>query len=520
MVRCGASSGSDGGRMIRTIAGQMIASRYRLERPLARGGMGSVWIARHVQLGSLAAVKFMDPLYASSAAARERFEREAMAAAQLQSPHVVQVHDYGIEDDTPYIVMELLQGEDLGVRIKRAGRLPFGAVAEMLTQVARALRRAHEAGIVHRDLKPGNIFIVQNDDVEIVKVLDFGIAKAAGLGPSTEMTKTGQLLGSPHYMSPEQARKSKELDHRADLWALAVIAYRALTVEYPFPGDEIAQVLLAICSDPPVPASRHAPELGPAVDRFFERAFAKSPNERFQAAPELAAAFAGARSAATAPRPAVWGHADRTALLQRPEPRAPPELPFAGHKPTEVLATPPPGPRVAPTVVMPPQPAPPGAVAGSPSGAPWAPDLRAKGSTSRAPAEPSLEAHGTLTQAPSTETIASRRRVRTWGSLAGLLLVLALGGVTIARYRVPSRAAASAEPAVEPPAPPLPTSDETARQAPIPDAPAPAAVRAPPAPDPAAPASAGPLSSSYKPAPAKPPGGVPSAKKKNPLDHI
>src|SRR5580658_3928394 len=110
--------------------------------------MGSVWIARHVQLGSLAAVKFMDPVYASSAAARERFEREARAAAQLQSPHVVQVHDYGIEDDTPYIVMELLQGEDLGVRLKRAGRLPAGTVAEILTQVARALRRAHEAGIV------------------------------------------------------------------------------------------------------------------------------------------------------------------------------------------------------------------------------------------------------------------------------------------------------------------------------------------------------------------------------------
>jgi eukaryotic-like serine/threonine-protein kinase len=277
--------------MIPIEEGSVFAGRYRLERALARGGMGSVWVAQHTQLDVHLAIKFMDPTFAASSDARSRFEREAKAAAKLQSPHVVQVHDYGVEDNTPFIVMELLVGEDLGDRLKRERRLSLKATSDIVTQTAKALRRAHEEKIVHRDLKPGNIFLAKNQDDEIVKVLDFGIAKAR-MSTDGEVTKTGTLIGSPHYMSPEQARSGKNLDHRSDLWSLAVIVFRALTGHLPFPGDEIGEVIMAICADPiPVP-SHVAPDLGPDVDQFFVRALARDPAKRFQSAKEMAEAFA------------------------------------------------------------------------------------------------------------------------------------------------------------------------------------------------------------------------------------
>jgi eukaryotic-like serine/threonine-protein kinase len=271
--------------------GGVVASKYRLVRPLAQGGMGSVWVARHVQLDVDVAVKFMAPAYAESADARARFEREAKAAAQLKSPNVVQVHDYGIADGVPYLVMELLQGEDLGERLRRQRRLSLPAAAAMLTPACKALRRAHEAGIVHRDLKPGNIFLARQDDEEIVKVLDFGVAKVTDPGSGASSTKAGTLVGSPNYMSPEQVR-AKHVDHRSDLWSMGVVLFEAVTGQLPFPGDDVGDVLVEVCTAPiPVP-SHIAPDLGPVVDRFFERALAREPAARFQSARELAEAFA------------------------------------------------------------------------------------------------------------------------------------------------------------------------------------------------------------------------------------
>src|SRR5262249_23753605 len=158
-----------------------------------------------------------------------RFEREAKACARLKSPNIIQVHDYGIEDGTPYIVMELLDGEDLGTRLERVGQLHPAAAAPIAFQIARGLRTAHEAGIIHRDLKPGNIFLCRHQDDELAKVLDFGIAKSVGDAQIGDSTTTGAVVGSPHYMSPEQARAKKELDARTDLWSFGVILYRALT---------------------------------------------------------------------------------------------------------------------------------------------------------------------------------------------------------------------------------------------------------------------------------------------------
>jgi serine/threonine-protein kinase len=283
--------------------GAVIAGRYRLDKRLAVGGMGSLWTAKHTQLDTQVAIKFMDPNHAGSAMGRQRFEREAKTAASLKSAHVVQVHDYGVEDDRPYIVMELLQGEDLGKRLKRERRVSLQVASGILTQIARGLRRAHDAGLIHRDLKPPNIFMARGDDEEVVKILDFGIAKDTMETPLGEGTKTGELMGSPHFMSPEQIRSSKNIDHRSDLWSLAVILFRAVTGALPFQGDAIGAVIAHILADPiPAPSSVY-PSLSPAVDAYFARAFSRDVAGRFQSAREMAEAFAAlAVDASTAPR--------------------------------------------------------------------------------------------------------------------------------------------------------------------------------------------------------------------------
>src|SRR5438128_1280002 len=198
--------------------GVVIAGKYRLEQLLGQGGMGSVWSAHHLGLDKPVAVKFMAPALCESAISRARFEREAKAAAKLVTRHVVQIYDHGVEDDVPYMAMELLSGEDLADRLGRVGRMKLDEAREMLEQICKGLQRAHDAGIVHRDLKPANLFFATLDDEEVVKILDFGIAKALeAQAPVEEQTKTGQMLGSPHYMSPEQCGNSKEVDGRSDL---------------------------------------------------------------------------------------------------------------------------------------------------------------------------------------------------------------------------------------------------------------------------------------------------------------
>ena len=272
-------------------AGSIIGGKYRLDRPVSRGGMGAVWAGRHVHLGSPVAVKFMDPTFADSPAFRARFEREARAAASLQSPHVVGVQDYGIDGGTPYIVMELLQGEDLHARLERCGRLGLVEASSLLAQLGKALRRAHEIGLVHRDLKPRNIFLARIDDDEVVKILDFGIAKDTVSKNIGEVTNTGELMGSPHYMSPEQLRADKDLDARSDLWALGVILFRCLTGHLPFPGDALGTVMAKILVDPIPPVIPLAPDLPPSLDAFFARALARDRAARFQSVRDMVDAF-------------------------------------------------------------------------------------------------------------------------------------------------------------------------------------------------------------------------------------
>jgi serine/threonine-protein kinase len=273
------------------VEGTVLADKYRLERKLGQGGMGAVWRAEHVQLRSPVAIKLIDHQIVAHPDALARFLREAQSAAALRSPHVVQILDFGADRGVPYIAMELLEGESLADRIARVGRLSPPDVARLMTQVARALGKAHEMGIVHRDIKPDNIFIVRNDEDEVAKVLDFGIAKSAqhGLGPgSGSTTRTGAILGTPNYMSPEQAEGTKLVDHRTDLWALGVIGFECLVGRKPFDSDALGSLLLAICTRPiPVP-SQWGFNL-PGFDQWFARACARELSERHQTARELAA---------------------------------------------------------------------------------------------------------------------------------------------------------------------------------------------------------------------------------------
>ena len=243
--------------------------------------MGSVWKAEHLSLNAAVALKLIEGPAHPDASATERFLREARLAAALRSPHVVQILDHGIDGVTPYIAMELLEGESLSERLERVGCLSPAETARVIQHLARAMTRAHEAGIIHRDLKPENIFIVRNDDEEIFKVFDFGIAKVEA--PIGNATRTGSLLGTPSYMSPEQAEGAKTLDQRTDIWALGVIAYRCLLGKLPFFEPTLPQLVLAICTRPlPVPSRRGPVPEG--FDAWFARACARSPADRFASA--------------------------------------------------------------------------------------------------------------------------------------------------------------------------------------------------------------------------------------------
>jgi serine/threonine-protein kinase len=280
--------------------------------------MGSVWKARHASLGTPAAIKFIEAEYANSQEARNRFDREAKAAATIQSKHAIQIYDHGVtEDGKPYIVMELLTGEPLDKRIERLGTLTLQDTARILLQVSRGLARAHERGIVHRDLKPDNIFVVRNtdDDEEVAKVLDFGIAKiqSSTTNPGlSSSTKTGAVLGTPFYMSPEQARGLRNVDHRTDVWSLGVIAFKCVTGRLPFDGESVGDLLVKICTSPVPLPSQVAPHLPQAFDTWFLRALERDPERRFPDVNELAASLTLAAGLPARGTPAPHSNGDPT----------------------------------------------------------------------------------------------------------------------------------------------------------------------------------------------------------------
>jgi serine/threonine-protein kinase len=284
-------------------AGMMVTPSVRLVRPLGEGGMGAVWVADHLALSTQVVVKFIANELRGMDDAKERFEREAKAASQVKSPHVVQTFDHGTTaDGVPYIVMELLEGQDLERYLEKRGKIESPQlVVDIVAQLARALDRAHERGIVHRDIKPGNIFLCESDAGEegrltrevFVKLLDFGIAKGVDLPKIDSNTKTGAMIGSPFYMSPEQILGSK-VDKRSDLWSVGVVAFEALTGKKPFDAETMGGLAIRIHSEPLPMPSKLAPELGLPVDEWFKRACARNVEERFRSAKELAESLAKA----------------------------------------------------------------------------------------------------------------------------------------------------------------------------------------------------------------------------------
>jgi serine/threonine protein kinase len=281
----------------------LVTPKLRLVRPLGSGGMGAVWLADHLALRTQVVVKFVREQLAWSPEATARFAREAAAASQVKSPHVVQMLDHGVsEAGLPYIVMELLEGHDLADHLSSGG-LPPREVVAIVTQLCRALARAHEVGIVHRDVKPSNVFLCQVGGGELfVKLLDFGVAKRpADEGGAGDQTRSGALLGSPVYMSPEQLMGQKGVDYRSDLWSVGVLAFEALTGARPHEGETVGALTMHVhAAERPRPSQKN-PMLPVAIDAWFARACALDPGARFQGAKELAEALAEALGE-TAPR--------------------------------------------------------------------------------------------------------------------------------------------------------------------------------------------------------------------------
>ncbi|MBL8975201.1 MAG: serine/threonine protein kinase, partial [Myxococcales bacterium] len=281
------------------LVGTELEGRYRILSRLGEGGMGTVYVAQHLGLGSRCAVKVLRSELGASATARERFLREARIASQLgeRNPHIVKVMDLGcLPDGSGFYAMEWLQGEDLAATLTRAGRLPWPRVRHFALQICAALAGAHAAGIVHRDLKPENCFRVQvGDDPDFIKLLDFGVAHMSvpGTGKLTEM---GQALGTAAYMSPEQAA-GQGGDHRIDIYALGVIMYEMLTGYQPFEAGNAWLVQAKIVSEDPPAMAALCPEaeLGPEIEALVTTAMRRRPEQRFASVAELAAAIAAVR---------------------------------------------------------------------------------------------------------------------------------------------------------------------------------------------------------------------------------
>ncbi len=276
----------------------LVAQRYQVEKLLGSGGMGSVWLGRHATLGQPVAIKFIHPELTASEEAMRRFETEAKAAARVRSRHAAQVIDHGVTSSgNPYIVMEYLEGETLDQAIRQRQRLPFEEVVEIVTQTARALSQAHAAGVVHRDLKPDNILLAREKDAGpfgyTVKVVDFGIAKLVhddNVG-GVAATKTGMVLGTPLYMSPEGLTASAPVSAASDIWSLGACAFAAATGRVPFEGEAIGDVVLKVCSSPmPVP-SKLNPDLPKSFDAWFAKACSRDLQQRFQTADALGSAL-------------------------------------------------------------------------------------------------------------------------------------------------------------------------------------------------------------------------------------
>jgi serine/threonine-protein kinase len=274
--------------------GDILAGKYRLETVLGQGGMGVVVAARHTTLQQKVAIKILLPEAAKRTDAAQRFVREARAAVRIQNEHVARVSDVGtLENGLPYMVMEFLTGQDLGVLLGERGPLPVAEAVDYVLQACEAIAEAHAIGIIHRDLKPANLFLSQRTDGSpLIKVLDFGLSKATRPDAlDASLTAHNVVMGSPCYMSPEQIRSLKGLDARTDIWALGVILYQLLTGVRPFEAPSLGALFFTIGADPPKPLRDRRPEIPRELEAAVLKCLEKDASRRTQTVAELARAL-------------------------------------------------------------------------------------------------------------------------------------------------------------------------------------------------------------------------------------
>jgi serine/threonine-protein kinase len=317
--------------------GHVLLGKYRIERVLGAGGMGAVVLATHLQLEERVAIKFLLSSVARQPDMVERFLREGRTAIKIRSEHCVRVLDVGILDGgQPYMVMEYMEGRDLEATIRVSGPLPIEDAVDYVLQAGEALAEAHALGTVHRDIKPANLFVTRRaDGTPSVKVLDFGISKAAGPAGNMGMTSTQAVMGSPLYMSPEQMRSSKDVDARSDIWALGTVLYEALAGAPPFDGETVTALIIKITQEQPAPMRLRRADVPPQLEAVVLGALEKDRTRRFQTMADFATALAPFGSASAA------SSADRIArVLGAPRPRLPSSanLGAAGVAPPAVAA--------------------------------------------------------------------------------------------------------------------------------------------------------------------------------------
>ncbi|MBX3225514.1 MAG: serine/threonine protein kinase, partial [Labilithrix sp.] len=295
-VSSGRAGEQERARAVReALIGKSIAGRYVLRALVGHGGMGAVYEAEHLGLGKRVAIKFIDQEFATDERIVARFAREARAMSAIESAHIVTVFDAGTEDGRPYLVMELLRGEDLGQRLRRTRTVPVPEAMHVVAQVLKGLAKAHAAGIVHRDLKPDNVFLVKSDtDPLFAKIVDFGVSKIERPRDKTSplaLTGRGTVLGTPFYMCPEQAQAMPDVDARADIYSVGAILFECLSGRPPHTGETYEQIILSICMRDAPDLRAIDPSLAPEVAAFVARALSRDRGERFASAERMLAAL-------------------------------------------------------------------------------------------------------------------------------------------------------------------------------------------------------------------------------------